>query len=313
MTSIKDKVRKALKETHILVLGSQIVLGFKFQSVFQPGFERLAPQGRWLIAVSLGLLLTTFLQLVLPTSYHRIAEAGNDTRIVHRVTSLAATVALPPLAIALGLDFSVALGRIFGVGVAVAIGLCVGAMALLLWHGPRFLLKSGGSVPMQNYPPAEEQTSLKDRVSQLLTEARIILPGAQALLGFQLAAYFTDSFERLPPDSQVVHTASALCIALVVALLMTPAAYHRLVDQGEDTPDFERFSVCAIIGALLPLALGLAGESYVLLIRVSQDPTLAAVCGIGIAAALIGVWYILPLAVRLQRAQRRAMPAGHRG
>lgn len=313
MSSIKDKVRRALKETHILVLGSQIVLGFKFQSVFQPGFERLAPQGRWIIAVSLGFLLTTFLLLVLPTSFHRIAEAGNDTRMVQRVTSLAATAALPPLAIALGLDFSVALARTFGFAVAVAIGLCVGTVALLLWYGPGFLLKRGGSDPMRNHPPAEERTSLKDRISQLLTEARIILPGAQALLGFQLAAYFTDSFEKLPPDSQVVHTASALCIALVVALLMTPAAYHRLVDQGEDTPDFERFSARAVIGALLPLALGLAGESYVLLVRVSQDTTLATVAGLGIAAALIGAWYILPLAVRLQRAQRREMPAGHRG
>ena len=37
--------------------------------------------------------------------------------------------------------------------------------------------------------------ALHERVDEILTEARIILPGAQALLGFQLSIVVTEGFE----------------------------------------------------------------------------------------------------------------------
>ena len=43
-----------------------------------------------------------------------------------------------------------------------------------------------------------ETAPLHSRIEQMLTEARVILPGAQALLGFQLAIVLTDTFEKLP-------------------------------------------------------------------------------------------------------------------
>ena len=44
----------------------------------------------------------------------------------------------------------------------------------------------------------EKPTPLSTKVDQLLTEARIIIPGAQALLGFQFAVTLTRAFEQLP-------------------------------------------------------------------------------------------------------------------
>jgi hypothetical protein len=48
--------------------------------------------------------------------------------------------------------------------------------------------------------PTEEPaaTPLDIKIEQMLTEARVILPGAQALFGFQLAIVFTRSFADLP-------------------------------------------------------------------------------------------------------------------
>ena len=43
-----------------------------------------------------------------------------------------------------------------------------------------------------------------------------------------------DGFDRLPPSSRFVHLASLLLILLSTILLMSPAAYHRIV-SGEDT------------------------------------------------------------------------------
>ena len=58
----------------------------------------------------------------------------------------------------------------------------------------------------------------------MLTEARVILPGAQALLGFQLVIVLTGAFEKLPDISRLMHGLALLCVALSVTLLMTPAA-----------------------------------------------------------------------------------------
>jgi hypothetical protein len=44
-----------------------------------------------------------------------------------------------------------------------------------------------------------EQESLKDEIANLIEEARMVLPGIQALFGFQLIAVFNDGFRDLEP------------------------------------------------------------------------------------------------------------------
>jgi hypothetical protein len=58
-------------------------------------------------------------------------------------------------------------------------------------------------------------TPLATKVEQLLTEARVIIPGAQALLGFQFIAMLTSGFDRLPPSVKAAH-ALALCLVAVM-------------------------------------------------------------------------------------------------
>jgi len=41
MAKLKDKIQNALDEGRMLVLGSQVLLGFQFRSAFEPGFEKL--------------------------------------------------------------------------------------------------------------------------------------------------------------------------------------------------------------------------------------------------------------------------------
>jgi len=302
MSQLKDKVRNALDETRMLVLGSQILLGFKFNSVFHPGFDRLPWLAHGLLALSLAALLIAFTLLLLPAAFHRLVEGGEDTPRMHRATSLMATLALVPFAAALGLDFGVALGKAFGAWIGIAVGGGAGALALFLWYGLEFMSRREGADPMRDR--ADEKTSLKDKIAQVLVEARIVLPGAQALLGFQLAAYFTDAFERLPLDARIVHSASALCIGLTVLLLMTPPAYHRIVERGEDTPEFDRLAAGFVLGALVPLALGLAGESYVFLVRAFHDTTFAVAASVAAALCMLAAWFLLPVLARAARASR---------
>jgi hypothetical protein len=64
---------------------------------------------------------------------------------------------------------------------------------------------------------------------------RVILPGAQALMDFQLVIVLTSTFEKLPDFSRLLHGIALLCVALFGILLIAPAALRRIVWAGEDS------------------------------------------------------------------------------
>ena len=85
----------------------------------------------------------------------------------------------------------------------------------------------------QRHKNEVERPRLEEKIDQMLTEARVVLPGAQALLGFQLAIVLTDGFEKLPAGLKLIHGAALIFVALAIILLMTPAPYHRIVYAGQ--------------------------------------------------------------------------------
>ncbi len=52
----------------------------------------------------------------------------------------------------------------------------------------------------------EQETDLTTRVKQVLIECRVVLPGAQALLGFQLIIMWMTAFYKIP---QVMEAAAS--------------------------------------------------------------------------------------------------------
>jgi len=94
-----------------------------------------------------------------------------------------------------------------------------------------------------------------------------------------------------------VHAASLLLVALAVMMLMAPAPYHRIVYAGEDTEDMYRVSSALVTGATLPLGLGLAGDVYVVIAKISGSFAIGSLTG-GVAFVfLIGLWYLYPIIV----------------
>lgn len=98
-------------------------------------------------------------------------------------------------------------------------------------------------------------TPLSAKVEQMLTEARVTIPGAQALLGFQLTVTLTRAFKQIPFESKLAHAAALCCIALGIILLMAPAAQHRISFGGEDSADFLKIGSVFIIAAPYRLRL----------------------------------------------------------
>jgi hypothetical protein len=59
-------------------------------------------------------------------------------------------------------------------------------------------------------------TPLDTKVEQMLTEARVIIPGTQALFGFHCIAMLTTGFDRLPSSAKILHTIALCLVALNV-------------------------------------------------------------------------------------------------
>jgi hypothetical protein len=266
---LSKKVKLALDETRMLILGAQILLGFQFRGVFNDGYDQLATEARYLNGLALRLMVLVVGLLIAPSPYHRIVEDGADTSHFHAVVTVIADLTLAPFALALGLDLFV--GETGGA----AAGITASARAIAFWYGyPRMRKRQTGGLEraMTSDQRAERLTTpLHTKIEQMLTEARVVLPGAQALFGFQLAIVLTQSFEQLPSASRITHAASLFLVALAVVLLMAPAAYHRIVYAGEESQDMYRVGSALVMAATVPLAVGLAGDVYVVFTKIAAS------------------------------------------
>lgn len=300
MAKLKDKIQNALDEGRMLVLGSQVLLGFQYRSAFEPGFEKLPVTSQYLKMCGLGLMLLALGLLLAPGAYHRIVEEGEDTNALHRFTTKVMLYALLPFAVALGMDVYVAMERTIGRPLSIVVGLAAGLAALFCWYGFEFIRRPQREPEVREKKEMDEQenieaeaegTKIKDKIKHVLTEARVVLPGAQALLGFQFITTLTEAFEKLPLLSRYVHLLSLLLVALSIVLLMTPAAYHRIVERGEETEHFHRFASRALLASMLPLALGVTGDFFVVVRKVTESATAAIICAALMLVFFYGFWF----------------------
>ena len=304
MGELKGKVQNALDEARTLILGSQILLGFQYDSIFQRGFDELPDDARLLKLVALGLMVIAMILLMAPAPFHRLVERGNDSQRLLRYATRCVQWGMLPFAIGFGIDVHVVFERLAGFGAGVAAGSAILFVAIFFWYGMELLQNMKGEgkpendVPSDDRPGDRERTSVRDKVRHVLTEARVVLPGAQALLGFQFIAMITEPFKELPQGTKYVHAASLIAVAISTILLMTPAAYHRLVEKGEDTERFHRLGGRFVLAAMVPLALGVSGDIYVVLRKVIGSHLLAASLS-GVMLAIFALfWFILPLYLR---------------
>jgi hypothetical protein len=147
------------------------------------------------------------------------------------------------------------------------------------------------------------RTPLKDRMSHVLDELRVVLPGTQALLGFQLIAVFSDGFKGLEDWARYVHFASLLLVAFSAVLLMTPASYHRIVEAGNDSERLHGFATRCIIAAMAALGTGLALDLGVVSFVVFGSEQAAAVVTVVAMSVFAGAWFVMPMVVRAHRDQ----------
>lgn len=205
-----------------------MLLGFQFEAFFQDGFSELSSASHRLCLVGLILVLLSVTLLVMPSMQHRLIEMGQSSERLVLATSALTALGLVPLANSLALGVYVVVDRHFGMLAGMVAGAGLGAACGVAWFGISCFMDGPSEKQIMLQPP----TSLETRIEQLLTEARVIIPGAQALFGFQILVMLTSGFDRLPQSSKWVHLAALI----LVAANMNPPDHAR----GTAPADFRR-------------------------------------------------------------------------
>jgi hypothetical protein len=293
MTKLKDKVQNALDEARLLILGAQVLIGLQYRAAFENGFERLPHHAQFLKLLSLTIMLITLLLIVWPGAYHRVVTRGEDSEELHKFTTRVMEIALVPFGLGLGIELFVVVEKVAGVAIGVAAGLLTWVMALIFWYGIEAIAKGKHTEheSMKDERKKPRRTKLRDKIDQVLTETRVVLPGAQALLGFQFVTILTEQFEKLPASSKYVHLASLCLIAACIILLMTTPSYHRIVERGEESEHFHRFASRILLASMAPLALGVCGDFFVVARKVTESTEFALGAAVTLLVLFCGIWF----------------------
>ena len=147
--------------------------------------------------------------------------------------------------------------------------------------------------------------ALNEEMRNIIEEARVILPGIQALFGFQTIAVFNQRFVELPAYAKDCHLISLGMVIIAVALVMTPAVYYRYVGRDYVTPRMVGLSSLMIRAALFPLAAGLALDIFTVILTAIDRPVFSAIGGVVAFVFLIGLWFIFPISARYRSRARR--------
>jgi hydrogenase-4 membrane subunit HyfE len=147
-----------------------------------------------------------------------------------------------------------------------------------------------------------QQLKLSEAAQTLLDECRMVLPGIQALFGFQLIAVFNQRFTELDRPDQVLHLAAIVLVALAVTFVMTPAAYHRSHGSREVTDTFIHVSSLLLLAGMVPLAVALCIDFFVIAKLVLGGDSAGVTFAAGLFAVMAFFWFVFPRMGRLHQA-----------
>ena len=296
MPKLEDAIDNVFSEARMLLLGGQVLLGFSFRICFENKFEQIARPAQLAEMVGLGVMTAALGWLIWPAAFHQIKEHGRMTASIHSFTTDVLDWALLPFALGLALTLYTVAAAL-ELPYAPVMGAAAGTFAVAVWYcwsragrNPGAKQKVAKELAEQEQKD-QEKPDLSDRIKKVLLECRMALPGAQAFLGFQFAIVFAQGFEKLPRPWQLIHFASLLATTISTVLLITPAAYHRIHEAGEDTEHFHQVAGRLLLTALVFLGPGMAGDLFVVIAKVTRSPGAAGASAGFLLLAFYGLWF----------------------
>jgi hypothetical protein len=135
----------------------------------------------------------------------------------------------------------------------------------------------------------------KRDADQVLQGIRIVLPGTQALMGFQFVAFFNPVFQNLSVDLKDIHFVALILTILCSIFLIAPVAFQQIGEDGSVTQRFLSYTRKMLSAAMLLLLLAMVGDIYV----AARATGINAAVAFGVAGALFFtgamLWFVYAL------------------
>lgn len=148
-----------------------------------------------------------------------------------------------------------------------------------------------------------EELPLPKAMDNLIEECRMLLPGIQALFGFQLIAVFNAAFStELSSLEQRLHLLAIGLIGISIALILAPAAYHRQIEPLEITQRFIHISTRLMLGSMTALAFSICLDVFLIGRIILHNWLFSLLITGGLLGLFIILWIVLPRSERLKEA-----------
>ncbi|HKN59200.1 MAG TPA: DUF6328 family protein [Gemmatimonadaceae bacterium] len=155
------------------------------------------------------------------------------------------------------------------------------------------------TAPQTNSSKEREEISLNDAATHVLEECRTVVPGMQALFGFQLIAVFTTVFrDELSSRERVLHLAALLLVTIAIVLVIAPAAVHRQMEPLAVSRRFIAISSGLLMASMAPLAAGICLDIYIVGRVILDTRVGAAITAALMLLVFIVFWLLVPRLAR---------------
>lgn len=144
-----------------------------------------------------------------------------------------------------------------------------------------------------------ERLKLTDAARYVFEECRMVLPGIQALFGFQMISVFNQGFEqKLDPFQQKLHGVAIVFVVTAIGLVMAPAALHRRAERDFVSERFVRIASRLVLSAMLLLAIALSLDIFIVAIVVGHDQSFAIILSLLSLCFFLALWELYPAIYR---------------
>ncbi len=161
---------------------------------------------------------------------------------------------------------------------------------------------------MSNFSSKEaHHQKMEEETTHILEEARMVVPGIQALFGFQLIVVFNSVFDKeLSSSQKYLHLLAIATTTIALILNLAPAAYHRLAKQEMVSRYFITISTRFITWAMFILMGGICMDFFLITQRITQNFAVSLITIGCLFLVFLYFWVIFPKigADRPQRGKR---------
>ena len=140
-----------------------------------------------------------------------------------------------------------------------------------------------------------KKPDLQKDADQVLQGIRIVLPGTQALIGFQFIAFFNPVFQSLSTNLKMLHFTTLMLAILCSIFLIAPVAFQQIGEGGSATGKLLKFSRKMLAIAMAFLLFAVTGDIYVAARTIGISNSYAVLYATAAFVTGVSLWYVCSL------------------